>query len=219
MMFYHLFVHRDSFTLFILILARPSIKFLIVFYWKSLINLDYLHFTLSVSKATYQIIFLRSCLTSFLLPFLYCWEYHKAVPLVLFCFISARIKHSKCLLFADDLKIYWHIKSVEDCKSLQVGTDSVHQWCGENCMELNIQKSNIISFTHKTNSIHFNYHVRDVLVLRSYCKKALGVMLESKFYFHHHVEFVYSQALKTLGLIRYITYNFSSLHSLFHLML
>jgi hypothetical protein len=39
-------------------------------------------------------------------------------------------------------------------------------------------------------------------------------MLDSKLYFHCHVDFVYSQALRTLGLIRFITYSFSSLDSL-----
>jgi hypothetical protein len=39
-------------------------------------------------------------------------------------------------------------------------------------------------------------------------------MVDSKLYFHCQVDFVYSQALRTLGLIRFITYNFSSLDSL-----
>jgi hypothetical protein len=39
-------------------------------------------------------------------------------------------------------------------------------------------------------------------------------MLDSKRYFHRHVDFVYSQALRTLGLIRYVTHNFSSLDCL-----
>jgi hypothetical protein len=39
-------------------------------------------------------------------------------------------------------------------------------------------------------------------------------MLDSKLYFHCQVNFAYSQALCTLGLICYIIYNFSSLDSL-----
>jgi hypothetical protein len=35
-------------------------------------------------------------------------------------------------------------------------------------------------------------------------------MLDSKLRFHCHANFVYSQALRTLGLVRYVTYNFSS---------
>jgi hypothetical protein len=117
-------------------------------------------------------------------------------------------------LFADDLKVYRNIKSAEDCKALKVDMDAVQQWCGENCMELNIQKTKIISFTCKTNSIHFKYSVKDVVILRAECVKDLGVVLHSKFYFHCHVDFLYSQALRTLGLIRFITYEFSSLDSL-----
>jgi hypothetical protein len=78
-------------------------------------------------------------------------------------------------------------------------------------MELNIQKMRIISFTRKTNSVHFNYYVSNEIILRSDCIKDLGVMLYSKLYFHRHVDFVYSQALRTLGIIRYIIHNFSSL--------
>jgi hypothetical protein len=39
-------------------------------------------------------------------------------------------------------------------------------------------------------------------------------MSYSKLYFHRHVDFVHSQALRMLGLIRYVTYNFSSLDRL-----
>jgi hypothetical protein len=39
-------------------------------------------------------------------------------------------------------------------------------------------------------------------------------MLDSEMYFHCHVDFVYSQALRTLGLICFITYHISSLDSL-----
>jgi hypothetical protein len=127
---------------------------------------------------------------------------------------SAKINHSKFILFADDLKIYRNIKSTEDCKSLQVDINAVQQWRNGNCMELSIQKTKIISLTHKTNRINFKQFVKDALILRVECIKDLGVMLDSKLYFHCHVDFVYSQALRTLGLIRFITYNFSSLDSL-----
>jgi hypothetical protein len=50
--------------------------------------------------------------------------------------------------------------------------------------------------------------------LRAECAKDLGVMVDSKLYFHCHVDFVYSQAQRTLGLIRFVTYIFSSLDSL-----
>jgi hypothetical protein len=204
-MFYHLFVHG----------ARPSIKFLILFYWTSLTISNYLHFTSSGSKTTYQID-LPSFVSyeKFLLPSLYCEEYHKGFtlgPLMFSIFINnfpANINYTKFLLLADDLS-----RHVEECKALQAHIDSIHQWCGENCVELNIQKTKI-SFTCDTNSIHFNYCVCHVLILHSDCIKDLGVMLDSKLYFHFHVDSEYSQALRTLGLVCFITYNLFPLDSL-----
>jgi hypothetical protein len=83
-------------------------------------------------------------------------------PLLLNIFVndlSAIIKHFKFTLFTDDLKIYHNIKSVEDRKALRADIYSVQHWGAENHMELNIQKTRIISFTSKTNSVHFNYYV------------------------------------------------------------
>jgi hypothetical protein len=66
---------------------------------------------------------------------------------------------------------------------------------------------------HKQDSIiHPNDYVSHVLIL--HCDMTVvGVILESKLYSHCHIDFIYSQALKALGLIRYITYNLSSLDS------
>jgi hypothetical protein len=128
--------------------------------------------------------------------------------------ISAKIDHSKILLFADDLKVYRNSKSAEDFKALQVDTDTVQQWWSENGMEFNIQKAKMISFTRKSISIHFKHFVKDVLILRAQCIKDTGVMADSKLYFHCRVDLLYSQARRTSGLIRFIAYIFSSLDSL-----
>jgi hypothetical protein len=81
-------------------------------------------------------------------------------------------------------------------------------------MKINKFKTNIISFTRKTNSIHFNYYVDNLLIVRTDCVKDLGVMLDSKLHSHRQIDYLYSRALKLLGLIRFITYNFSSLDCL-----
>jgi hypothetical protein len=85
--------------------------------------------------------------------------------------LSAIIKHSKFILFADDLNIYRNVKSVADCKALQADIYSVEHWCAGNHMELNIQKTRIISFTLKTNSVHFTYYVSNEIILCSDCIK------------------------------------------------
>jgi hypothetical protein len=54
----------------------------------------------------------------------------------------------------------------------------------------------------------------NTLLFLLYCITDLGLMVDSKLYFNCHVDFVYSQALSILGLICFITYNFSSSDSL-----
>jgi hypothetical protein len=72
-------------------------------------------------------------------------------------------------------------------------------------MYLNIQKTNIIPFAHKTNSIHFDYNIGDIWIFHIDCVKYLGVMLDSQLYFYLHVNCISSQALKLLGFIHFIT--------------
>jgi hypothetical protein len=62
-----------------------------------------------------------------------------------------KIKHSRYLLFADDIKIYRVISSPEDCNLLQFDIDSIRGWCTENYMKLNIDKAKVITFSKKTN--------------------------------------------------------------------
>jgi hypothetical protein len=85
-------------------------------------------------------------------------------------------------------------------------------------MVCNIQRTEFISFRRKSNSIHFNYDVSGITILRADCIKDLAIMLHSKFHFHCRLDYVHSQAQRTLGLIPYnhirTPYNVSTLDSL-----
>jgi hypothetical protein len=121
--------------------------------------------------------------------------------------ICAKIHFYKFLLFADDVKIFRVIKSAEGCKLIRPDIDSVKKWCIENYKKINIFQTDTISFTRKTNSMHFNSFLGDLLIVRTDCAKDLRVLLERKLLFHRHVNYSYllSEALKLLGLIRFIT--------------
>jgi hypothetical protein len=60
---------------------------------------------------------------------------------------------------------------------------------------------------------HFNHFFNDVFIFRTDCIKNLDVMLDGKLHLCY-INYVHSQGLRTLGLIRYISHNFSSLVSL-----
>jgi hypothetical protein len=95
-------------------------------------------------------------------------------------------------------------KSV-DCKALQVDTDAVQQWYGGNCVEIDIKETEILSSTCKTNSIRFKYPIK-----QSYFCSDVGVMSDSKLYFHCQVSFVYSQAIRTFKAdLSYFIYCFN----------
>jgi hypothetical protein len=82
----------------------------------------------------------------------------------------------------------------------------VKNWCFKNYTDLNIQKTNVISltdfglswwllsdaisFTCKTNCIHFNYNIGDVLILVLNCVKYFHDKLYSKLHFQQHVNHV-----------------------------
>jgi hypothetical protein len=117
-------------------------------------------------------------------------------------------------LFADDLKIYLTIVSVNDCKLLQHDFNSVHNWCLVNGVKINLGETTIIYFSHKTNIMYFNYKLCNYLVTHSQCVKDLSVLLYCNLYFHQHIDYLLSLGLNMLGLIQYITSSFSTLENL-----
>jgi hypothetical protein len=57
-------------------------------------------------------------------------------------------------------------------------------------MKINMFKTNIISLTRKTQSVHFNYLFGDILIVRIDYVKDLRVMLDSKLHFYRNVTYI-----------------------------
>jgi hypothetical protein len=125
------------------------------------------------------------------------------------------IQHCNFLIFADDLKIFREISSLRDCHLLQSDINSVCDWCAANSMRLNSNKTRLMSYSRKTNILSFAYRLCHSVIARTTSIKDLGVFFDSKLYFHDHVDFMFSACMKILGLIRSITFRFSSLDCLF----
>jgi hypothetical protein len=61
-------------------------------------------------------------------------------------------------------------------------------WCFEDCMDLKIHKTIVISFFFcKTNNIFFDYDFNGELILLTECVKDLYIMMDSKLRFHQHI--------------------------------
>ena len=87
-------------------------------------------------------------------------------------------------------------------------------WCAANCMKLNVSKTRVIIFCRKTNGLYYVYKIQDSSITRTDTIKDLGVQLDSKLHFHARVDCIFSQILRALGLIRTLTYSFSTLDCL-----
>jgi hypothetical protein len=73
--------------------------------------------------------------------------------------LCGSIKHSRYLLFSDYIKIYRVVSSPEDCNLLQSDIDSICGWCATNYMKLNVDKTKVITFSRKTNTLIYGYKI------------------------------------------------------------
>lgn len=133
-------------------------------------------------------------------------------PLLFNLFINdiySVIRHSNFILYADDMKIYKTIVNVSDCLLLQTDLNNLVTFCESNCLNLNIKKCCVISFTRKKkNNISYNYYISNESLNRVAEVRDLGVILDSKLSFNNHIEHITSKAYRMLGFILRISKDF-----------
>jgi hypothetical protein len=70
-------------------------------------------------------------------------------------------------------------------------------------------------YSRKTNVLSYDYQLCHTAITCTSSIKDLGVFFDSKLYFHSHVDSIFSECIKLLGLIRSITFRFFSLDCLY----
>lgn len=121
---------------------------------------------------------------------------------------------SQILLFADDVKIYYRIKSINDAIQLQRDIDTIHAWCTTNKLSLNASKCNTMSFTRKTSPLMpFNYNIDGVALTKVSSIKDLGIIFDSRLSFELHYNNLTSRAYKILGFISRSLREFKSINT------
>lgn len=126
-------------------------------------------------------------------------------PLLFALFINdlpPRLK-SKLLLFADDLKLFLKINSLEDALQLQKDIDTIYDWCLANNLRLNINKCYVMSYTRRreVNLQYFNYNINGSSLIKVNAIRDLGVIFDSKLTFERHFQNIVNSACKVLGFI------------------
>lgn len=105
------------------------------------------------------------------------------------------------LLYADDMKLFCEIQSMEDCKLLQNNLITLNDWCRKNKLLLNVAKCFCLSFTRKRSCVEFRYDVEGVELQRCTEFRDLGVTFDSKLSFVSHVNTIIAASYRNLGFI------------------
>ena len=112
------------------------------------------------------------------------------------------------LLYADDLKLFLAVRSVEDCRQLQDFVNRFAEWCFINNLTISVSKCSIITFTRSKAPIVYEYMIEGSQLERVTVVKDLGVELDTKLTFQHHYSSILSKANRNLGFIMRLAKNF-----------
>lgn len=120
------------------------------------------------------------------------------------------VENARCLLFADDLKLYLPVGNVSDADRLQADIDRVVEWSRQNKLRFNTSKCVIISFTRKQSPIQYTYTVDKVSMRRVSEVRDLGVQLKSTLSFREYIIDICKKAFRRLGFILRTASGFSN---------
>ena len=88
------------------------------------------------------------------------------------------------LLFADDLKLYHRIYSVNDCLALQHNANVLSFWSRTNLLQINEPKCYVMSYTKQKCPVSYPYKINDYTISRTDSFKDLGVIFDNLHLYH-----------------------------------
>ena len=124
-------------------------------------------------------------------------------PILFACYIADIPQHMKtnCIMYADDVKLFHRIQCHDDVKELQADLDRLLHWSNVWRLKLNPTKCMSISFTLRTSPVLSSYILDGHELERCDRIRDLGVLLDSKLTFAHHIDTTMAKANKMLGLL------------------
>jgi len=133
-------------------------------------------------------------------------------PLLFNLFINdlSSLLSSHSLMFADDMKIFCEVSSVQDMLVLQRDLITMFDWCERNDMSLNVNKCCFMRFSRLKEKNQFKYCINNVTLNEQNVVKDLGVYLDSKLVFLEHFEVIVARANRMLGFIKRVSKDFKN---------
>lgn len=117
------------------------------------------------------------------------------------------LKFCKCLLYADDLKLYCSVSSIDDCVNIQKDLENLLFWCQLNHLELNIKKCRVLRFSKSSGYILFDYNLNDTPLGAVNQFNDLGVVFDQRLSFIPHIDNIVLKAFRMLGFVRRNTWH------------
>lgn len=127
-------------------------------------------------------------------------------PLLFLVYINDLPDHatSTSRLFADDCILYRRVRCAADAEALQADLDNFQTWESDWLMEFHPSKCQILRVTNKRNPVRATYRIHGHVLEEVSSAKYLGVNLDSKLTWNHHV---HSTALKANGARAFLQRN------------
>ncbi|MFZ2540120.1 MAG: hypothetical protein WAX04_14670 [Oscillospiraceae bacterium] len=112
---------------------------------------------------------------------------------------------SEIYLFADDAKMFNHVKSVADSLKLQASLNEMQDWSEKWLLKLNIKKCKIISFGRNVDN-DFKYYITNNNTIHKLERENnindLGILLDNKLNFSAHIQAKINKAFSMIGLLK-----------------
>lgn len=128
--------------------------------------------------------------------------------------LDSCLTSGRCLIYADDVKIFKSIRSVEDVRSLQHDLDEIQLWSAKNRLYLNTSKCNVMSYTRSAHTISLQYSINQDPIARTLNTKDLGVLFDSKLTFHDHMRNLAAECFKRLGFVNRTCKDFTNIQAI-----
>ena len=124
-------------------------------------------------------------------------------PLLFAMFINDLPQHvsTNCLLYADDVKLYHRISTASDVDSLRADLRRLEQWSATWRLQLNASKCRSFSISLKRSPIRNEYFIFNDALEHVESIRDLGIILDSKLTFQHHVDNIICKANRALGVM------------------
>jgi hypothetical protein len=115
--------------------------------------------------------------------------------------IKKVVPNCQFLMFADDLKLFRKIVTIDDCLALQNELNIVVSWFSSIGLQLNIEKCQSMTFTKSRSNILHTYMINGFNIAKISCKKDLGVIFNVDLDYQPHINNICCRAFKTLGFV------------------